>query len=746
MKTFLHRLIVAAVGCAALASLAATMAGAADDILLADFEGDTYGAWTATGDAFGAGPARGTLPGQMAVAGFAGQGLVNTFRNGDGSTGTLESPEFTVQRPFITFLVGGGKDAEKTALHLVVDGAVVRRATGPNDQPGGSETLELDSWDVSEFVGRKAMIRIVDAATGGWGHVNVDQIVQTDRRPPRLVPATREFRVEKRFLAIPIKNGAAKRTVTAAVEGGPTVKNTIELADAEPDWWAVMEAGTWQGKTVTLSVDKLPEDSQALAAIEQTDSIKGADDLYREPLRGQFHFSPRRGWNNDPNGCVFYKGEWHLFFQHNPYGWAWGNMHWGHAVSRDLVHWEELGDVLFPDEMGAMFSGSAVGDHANTSGFGTADNPPLVLFYTAAGNPTVQCIAYSTDGRTFTKYAANPAVGQVTPGNRDPKVLWHEPTQRWVMVLYVERPEQQRTMEFFTSPNLRDWTPASVTEGVKGTNYLYECPDFFELAVDGDPARKKWVLLGASTEYAVGTFDGSTFTAEATRLPGHRGRGFYAPQSFNDVPDGRRIMIGWWQTETKGMPFNQSMSLPLELGLKSTAAGPRLTFAPAKEVERLRASSRRLGGSTLAPGGPNPLEGGATELVELRAEIDPGAAHEIVFTVRGATITYDVAKQELAISGLRAPAPLIDGRLRLTVFCDRTGIEVFAADGLCYVPLPFQPRALDRSLAVEARGGAATIHALDVHELDSIWQARGRREFGATKRYLNIPMKASCRL
>ncbi|MFM8498359.1 MAG: GH32 C-terminal domain-containing protein, partial [Planctomycetia bacterium] len=237
-----------------------------------------------------------------------------------------------------------------------------------------------------------------------------------------------------------------------------------------------------------------------------------------------------------------------------------------------------------------------------------------------------------------------------------------------------------------------------------------------------------WVLLGASTEYAVGTFDGTTFMPEATRLPGHRGRGFYAPQSFNDVPDGRRIMIGWWQTETPGMPFNQSMSLPLELGLKSTAAGPRLTFAPAREVERLRVSSRRLGGSTLAPGGPNPLEGIATELVELRAEIDPGAAKEIVFTVRGETITYDVAPQELAISGLRAQAPLIDGRLQLTVFCDRTGIEVFAADGLCYVPLPFKPGVRDRSLAVEARGGAATIHALDVHELASIWQPRGQED------------------
>ena len=712
----------------AIALLASSFAFSDDDILVADFEGDSYGAWTSTGTAFGTAPARGTLPNQNPVSGFAGRGLVNSYLGGDGATGTLVSPEFSIERPYISFLIGGGKDLEKTAMHLVVDGNVVRRATGPNDRPGGTEALEPGHWDVKEFVGRKAMIRIIDAAGGGWGHVNVDQIVQTDRRPPVLMEASRDFAVTKRFLAIPIKNGAAKRNVTAVVPGAAAIRNQIELADAAPDWWAVMDVGPWKGEKVTLQVDKLPDDSRAFSAIEQTDSIKGGipggDDLYHEPLRGQFHFSPRRGWNNDPNGCVFYKGEYHLFFQHNPYGWGWGNMHWGHAVSRDLVHWEELGDVLFPDDMGAMFSGSAVVDHANTSGFGTADSPPLVLFYTAAGNPTVQCIAHSTDGRTFTKYAGNPVVKQITPGNRDPKVFWHEPTKRWVMVLYVEQPEKKRTMQFFTSPNLRDWTPTTATEGIAGTNYLYECPDLFELAVDGDAARKKWVLLGASTEYAVGTFDGTAFTVEATRLPGHRGRAFYAPQSFNEVPDGRRLLIGWWQTETKGMPFNQSMSLPLELGLRQTPEGPRLTFAPARELTSLRKASRRIGGSTLVPGGQNPLAGIAAELVEVRAEIEPGTAAEVVFTVRGATVAYDVKKQELAIDGHRAAAPIDDGRLRLTIFCDRTGLEVFAADGLCYVPMPFQPRPEDLTLVVEARGGTATIHGIELHELRSIWADR----------------------
>ena len=554
---------------------------------------------------------RGTLPGQMHVDGYLGKGLANSFFHGDDTRGMLTSPEFRIERMYIAFLIGGGKNHEKLALQLVVDGEVVRSATGPNDKPGGSETLVQESWDVAEFAGKAAVLRIVDEAQGGWGHINVDYIVQTDTKPKGLVTdAERAFTVTSRYLHIPIKNGAPKRVVTLLVDGKPAVRNDIELADGKPDWWAPMDVSAWRGKQLVLRVDKLHEDSTALSAIEQSDTLKDAEDLYREPLRGQFHFSPRRGWNNDPNGLVFYNGEYHLFFQHNPYGWAWGNMHWGHAVSTDLVHWQELGDKLLPDDMGPMFSGSAVVDWKNTSGFGREGKPPMVLFYTAAGNPTVQCLAHSTDGRTFTKYSGNPVLEQITAGNRDPKVIWHEPTKRWVMVLYVEL-GGVHTIHFFMSPNLKDWTLASKTDG------FFECPDFFELSVDGDASRKKWVLLGGSSEYRVGRFDGAKFFAESPKLPGHRGKGFYAAQSFSDVPDGRRLLVGWFQTETKGMPFNQSMTVPLELGLTQTGDGPRMTFTPAKEMEVLRGKTHRFGPMPLEPGDKNPLESIPTELVEV---------------------------------------------------------------------------------------------------------------------------------
>ena len=696
------------------------------DLLIADFEGSSYGAWLATGEAFGPGPAPGTLPGQMPVDGFKGKGLVNSFYKGDPSTGTLTSPEFRIGRPFINFLIGGGKDAEKTCLNLLIGGRIVRTATGPNDQPGGTEDLTPDSWDVTEFAGKSAVLQIVDEATGGWGHLSVDHLTQSHRKAaPFLTNAERAFKIEKRYLNIPIKNGAPKRKVTTLVDGAVAVVNTIELAAGEPDWWAFMEVGAWQGKTVTLQVDRLPGDSTALQAIAQSDTLQGGENLYREALRGQFHFSSRRGWNNDPNGMVFFNGEYHLFYQHNPYGWGWGNMHWGHAVSPDLVHWQDLGDKLAPDESGPMFSGSAVVDWNNTSGLGKDGKPPLVLIYTAAGNPAVQSIASSTDGRTFTKFSGNPVVQQITGGNRDPKVFWHGPTKKWVMVLYVEMSGKQHTVHFLTSPNLRQWTPSSICQGgIDGDKFLFECPDFFELPVDGSATNKKWVLTAADSAYATGTFDGSTFTPEQKKLPGHRGRGFYAAQTFSDLPahDGRRIQIGWFQTETPGMPFNQSMTLPLELRLTATPEGPRMTFTPVAELAALRARSHPFDGLTLQPGTASPLDGIKSELVELRAGFEPGGAEEVVITVRGATIVYHARTQELSVNSHRVPAPLRDGKQFLTIYCDRTALEVFASDGLVYVPLPFTPPADDLSLGLKVKGGPVKFTTLQVHELGSAWK------------------------
>jgi sucrose-6-phosphate hydrolase SacC (GH32 family) len=704
----------------ACALLAAATRAEKPDLVFADFEGDDYGDWSATGEAFGRMPAAGTLPDQMPVTGFQGRRLVNSYHGGDGTTGTLTSPPFRVSRKYITFLVGGGGHAGKTCVNLLVDGKVARSTTGPAE---GSEHLEEQSWDVSPWMGQTARLEIVDSERGGWGHVLVDHIVFTYKPPQSQTSARREIVASERYLHLPVKNGARMRRVSVSAGGEAVRRFTIELADAEPDWWAFLDISAWKGKKLTIEVDRVPPGSKGLSSIRQGASLERANDLYREALRPQLHFSSRRGWLNDPNGLVFTGGAYHLFYQHNPYGTRWGNMHWGHAISRDLVRWQEMPIALYPDEMGPMFSGSAVVDQHNTSGLGERDRPPLVLVYTAFGPPAVQCLAYSNDGgRTWAKYARNPVLKTVAPENRDPKVIWHEPTKSWVMVLYVGVPAKSgrgvvHTIQFFTSSDLKSWTYRSQVEG------LFECPDLFPLPLDGDAKQEKWVLTAANSEYLVGSFDGMTFWPETPKLPGHRGHGFYAAQTFSDLPaaDGRRIQIGWGQMPSPGMPFSQMMCFPCELSLRSTPQGPRLAWQPVREVEKLYKTSHLLGPLTLAPGAANPLDKFKAELLALRLEVEAGERAEFVLTVRGAKIRYDAMRRQLHLADHTIPTELPSGKLRLTVLADRTSLTLWADDGLTYAPFPALAKSDDLSVDVTARRGTVKVASLEAHELQPIW-------------------------
>ena len=362
---------------------------------------------------------------------------------------------------------------------------------------------------------------------------------------------------------------------------------------------------------------------------------------YDEPLRPQFHFTAPTGWLNDPNGLVFYAGEYHLFFQHNPHGTNWGNMTWGHAVSRDLVHWEALPLAILPDARGHAYSGSAVVDWQNTAGFG---REALLAFYTAAGDQVIspqsytQCLAASTDhGRTWTKFAGNPILNEITPGNRDPKVFWHAPSQQWVMALYVGEGDRH-AIQFFTSNDLKQWQWRSTSDG------FYECPDIFEL-------NGRWVLFGADGRYVVGAFDGAKFTVASGKHSSDWGANFYAAQTFNDIPatDGRRILIGWMRGgQYPGMPFNQQMTFPCELTLR----GDRLCKWPVREIAVLHEKSYDT---------PK-LEG---ELFDIEAEIDPGNALECGFDVRGHPIRYVVGDQELFSGQQSVRLPLENGRFRI---------------------------------------------------------------------------------
>jgi fructan beta-fructosidase len=687
------------------------------DIPIADFEGATYGDWKVTGEAFGPGPAQGTLPSQMTVSGFCGHGLANSFYGGDRSVGRLTSPEFTIRRAYITFLIGGGGWEKQTCMNLLVGGKIVRTATGPNTKPGGSEELAPASWDVREWAGQNAQIEIVDEATGGWGHINVDEIVQTDRKPPALLlDATRSLTIRKRYLNLPVKNGAPKRHVSLLVEGRVVREFDIELADTAPDWWAFLDLTAWQGKPATIKVDKLREDSPALNAIEQADGIKGAEDLYREPLRPQFHFTSRRGWLNDPNGLVFYKGEYHLFYQHSPYSWSGDDKHWGHAVSTDLVHWRELPIALYPDEHGAMWSGSAVVDWNNTAGFQTGKEKALVCMFTAAGNPFTQGIAYSNDrGRTWTKYAGNPVLPHIVGGDRDPKVIWYAPDKKWVMALYLDKDQYA----LFSSPNLKQWERLCDVV-IPGTA---ECPEFFEIALEGNRKAMRWVFYGANGRYLVGRFDGRLFTPESGPLSLNYGNCFYASQTFNDIPsaDGRRILVPWGPIATPGMPFNQILGLPVALTLRVTDDGLRLRVNPVKELRSLRTGRTVLKARTLVPG-ENPLAGVKGELFDLSADICLDQAAEVRFKLRGVAVMYDSKAQELSCEGKRAPLKPVNGCIRLRMLVDRTSVDIFGNDGSLYMPMGVIVPQDNLSLEISAQGGAARINSLEVYPLKSSWQ------------------------
>ncbi|MBL7222601.1 MAG: GH32 C-terminal domain-containing protein [Candidatus Brocadiae bacterium] len=696
------------------ALLAWPLALAAEDILIADFEAKDYGDWKVTGEAFGPGPARGTLPGQMHVSGFEGKGLVNTFHKGDGTTGTLTSPPFAIERPFINFLIGGGGHAG-THVDLLVAGKAVRTARGPNTRSGGSEELDWMSWDVKELAGKQAVIQIVDKGTGGWGHINVDQIAQSDKKRMAVRgPASREVLMTKRYLHLPVKNGA-KRVRMKVTVGEKIVDDfDIELADAEPSFWVFLDMEPYKGKTATLEVGRIREGSKGLAAITQDDDVPDAAGLYKEKHRPQFHFSSRRGWNNDPNGMVFYKGEWHLYYQHNPYGWKWGNMHWGHAVSKDLVHWTELPIAIYPFRHGDwVFSGSAAVDWNNTGGWQTGDEKVIVAAYTSTGRG--EAIAYSNDrGHTFTDYEGNPVVKH---GGRDPKIIWYAPGKHWVMAVFDER-QKSKGVAFYTSPDLKKWTYESRIDG------YFECPEIFELPVDGDKKNTKWVVYGADGAYATGSFDGKAFTPDGPKIRFNLGNCFYASQTFTDVPpeDGRRIQIAWGRVGHPTMPFNQMMDFPVELTLRTTDEGIRMFAEPVREIALLHRKKHAWQKVALEDGGDNPLKDAQGNLFHIVAEIAPGDAAQVGFNLRGTAVVYDAKKQELECRGRRAPLKLADGNIRLEILVDRTSVEIFGNQGRAYMPIGVIPPDGSRGIAAFARGGTATAARLVVHELKSAWQ------------------------
>ena len=687
------------------------------DILVADFEGETYAdGWKTTGTAFGKGPARGTLPNQMNVTGFLGKGLVNSFAGGDDSTGTLTSPEVTIDRKYVNFLIGGGKHPEKTCINLLVGGKAVRTATGPNGQAGGSEHLDWHTWDVSDLAGKKAVIEIVDEQKGGWGHINIDHIVQSDAKKQAELKS-QVLEIGESYLHFPVKTGAPMRRVKFLVGQDVVREFDIELAaHGQASFWAASDVTTFKGKKLTVEV-MLPADAKLADLIVASDKWPAADKVYQEKHRPLFHFTSRVGWLNDPNGLVFADGEWHLFYQHNPFGREWGNMHWGHAVSKDLVRWKEEGIALYPKKYDDFaFSGSAVLDKNNTSGWGTKEKPPLVLAYTSTGRG--ECIAYSTDrGRTWKEHDKNPVVKHA---GRDPKLIWHEKAKHWVMAVYDETDKKQ-WIAFYTSPDLKEWTFTSRIEG------FFECPDLFELPVGGKEvgAMSPWVLYAADGKYLLGDFDGKEFKPHFKEKKQLWYGRFYAAQTFDNGPatggrPPRRVQIGWAQGVTfPGTAFNQQMTVPVELQLISTRNGPSLRARPVRELESLRDTDKPIAPIKDA------TRNGATTLAEdldaFELLLTSISSHGYTLDIRGTKLVYDADKETLTCNGVTAPVSPRAGSLFLRVFVDRGSIEVFTNDGLTAMSIAAIPDEKNAKLQFIPVTDDTTISSAQVYRMKSAW-------------------------
>ncbi len=453
---------------------------------------------------------------------------------------------------------------------------------------------------------------------------------------------------------------------------------------------------------------------------------------------------------NDPNGLVYYNERYHLFFQHNPEANVWGNMSWGHASSLDLVNWTEHPLAIPHEEGEAIYSGSAVVDHGNSSGFGGGGHPPLVAIYTSVypDGRQAQSLAFSVDaGLTWTKYSGNPVVDRASTAFRDPKVSWYPAGDGggyWVMVAVEAKARQ---VVFYRSDDLRNWSHLSTFGPIGRTGGLWECPDLFALPVDGDPDRVAWVLLvsldpgretqGSWTAYVVGDFDGVTFTADAREFQRlDWGRDFYAATSFDNVPGGRRIVMGWmsnwnYAAGVPTSPWRGTMSLPRELSLVSAYGEVVIAQRPVVELRQLDDLPGYLSLAPFDLEGSRSVEGAWQYRLDLEARPINAEEFGLDLLVGGDQVTrlgYSVVTGRLSLDRTRsgqtgfeasfasvesAPVGLRDGMLRLQVFVDSGSVEVFAQEGL--VCLTDQVFATDDavSVAICSFGGMTRVMAFE---------------------------------
>ena len=491
-------------------------------------------------------------------------------------------------------------------------------------------------------------------------------------------------------------------------------------------------------------------DKEVMKLSGVTEITDGKPEYYKEKYRPQFHFTAKKNWLNDPNGLVYYKGVYHLFFQYMPPHRPGAYKDWGHAVSTDLVHWEQIPGHIAPHKVwSGCWSGSAVVDVNNSAGFQTGDEKAIVAFITNGGNPgsgigplCTQCIAYSTDGgNTFSYYDQNPVIRHIAGANRDPKVVWDEDSKKWIMSLYMDKSDRYE-YGLFSSSDLKAWKQIS-TVSLDGDT---ECPGFMPLPVDGDATNKKWLFYGALGKYMIGSFDGTNFKPETKVIQGDYGKNYYAAQTWSDAPDGRCIILAWMPTKRyHGMPFEQQMNFPADLTLRTTPEGIRAYKMPVPEIRNLYDKTYQWQNQFIK--GTYKIDELNGDLYDMDVEVDVNRSSSFEIGLRNVTLYYDAVKKivscgdvplepawgrrdspnENAANNLgEAPLTPVNGKIKLRILLDRTSIEIFGNDGQVVITSCIMPDDNNKSYSFTSKEGVNLVSA-KVYSLKSAWDVQNKK-------------------
>lgn len=556
--------------------------------------------------------------------------------------------------------------------------------------------------------------------------------------------------VTEDYLLLPIQDDApeGKICIVKDNEQKGTLMN-VRLARERVDSYVPFALSAYKGQHISIEIQGVPETALCWKELKLSGSFDMAN---RESFRPVYHHTPAYGWMNDPNGMFYKDGVYHLYFQYNPYGSVWGNMHWGHSTSTDLMHWKFEGCAIVPDAWGAIFSGSCVVDHENTAGFG---KEAVVAFYTSAkstpwGDIQMQSMAYSLDnGKTFTKYEGNPILTSSEKDFRDPKVFWYAPGKHWVMILAVGQ-----YMEIYSSVNLKEWKKESEFGAMQGAHGgVWECPDLVEIPVEGT-REKKWVLIcnlnpggpfgGSAAQYFVGSFDGKKFVNESPTQTKWMdwGKDNYATVTWNNAPDGRCIALGWmsnWQyaNNVPTRQYRSANTLARDLTLYREGQELYLKSTPSSEVKKARGKKVSI---------PSFKVSEKHEMVNLFEEKQGAYEVEIVIQNTGASkiafcllndkgekvsMYYDLNRKQFVMdrsesgkvdfskdfSAVTVAPVNVDKELTLRLFVDRSSIEAFGEDGkfvMTNLVFPSQPYV---KMCFEADKNEYAVKSLNVYKL-----------------------------